>query len=194
MDVIESFPWSFGTKFIHRRIHRGGLLNAISESWHPASNHNYAIILEDDIEVSSQFYVWARSCLLKYRYDAASPNHEHLKFSDYEKNRRTRLFGISLYTPRLQEMTYPRKRFSTNALFHPPDWLPHTPFLYQLPCSWGALYFPEHWKEFQIYLIQRLQELEKSGENNSRAVFVPHARSNTWDRSWKRYGGGVYLF
>lgn len=129
LRIINSFAWPFGMKLVRRRLSEGGLMHAIVESWYPASRDDYTIILEDDIEVSPLYYIWAKLTLLRYRYTAGENE--------------PRLFGISLYTPRLQEMNYPRKKFFPDTLFTPV----YTPFLWQLPCSWGAIYFPESWQE-----------------------------------------------
>ncbi|OJA19923.1 hypothetical protein AZE42_03770 [Rhizopogon vesiculosus] len=51
-----------------------------------------------------------------------------------------------------------------------------TPYLSQIPCSWGAVYFPEHWREFHDHLFIRLFE-----------NVVPGVRSNMWVKSWKKY-------
>lgn len=59
---------------------------------------------------------------------------------------------------------------------------PQTPFLSQIPCSWGAVYFPEHWRAFHEYLAVRL-----SGALPLTAVVAPGVRSNRWTRSWKKY-------
>ena len=58
-----------------------------------------------------------------------------------------------------------------------------TPYLSQIPCSWGAVYFPEHWREFHSYLNVRLSEAVFGID----AVVVPDARSNRWSKSWKKY-------
>lgn len=62
---------------------------------------------------------------------------------------------------------------------------PNTPYLSQIPCSWGAVYFPEQWREFHDYLSTRL-----SGDLPNLAidaVVAPGVRSNKWTRSWKKY-------
>lgn len=46
--------WPYGRKLIHHRIQRGGLISAVTESFHPSTPHDYAIFLEDDIEVTLQ--------------------------------------------------------------------------------------------------------------------------------------------
>lgn len=60
---------------------------------------------------------------------------------------------------------------------------PSTPYLSPIPCSWGAIYFPEHWREFHAYLSVRLSEFSlKIGQ-----PVVPAVRSNRWTKSWKKY-------
>ena len=152
-------------------------MNAIVESFYPSSADDYAVFLEDDIELSPLFYLWTKWTLLHYRYGKAI-------------NRNPSMFGISLYTPRIQEMTFPRRPIDTEAMFEPRN----TPFLFQLPCSWGAVYFPEHWKEFYHYLSGRLRYMLDVAENRTffspearKNLIVPNSRSNVWQSSWKKY-------
>jgi len=95
------------------------------------------------------------------------------------------MFGISLYQPKVIETRQegraffnPRTIFAANGITEYT-----TPYLSQIPCSWGALYFPEHWREFHSYLNVRLSEALFGID----AVVVPGARSNRWSRSWKKY-------
>lgn len=95
------------------------------------------------------------------------------------------MFGISLYQPRNLELRIegrvpfdPRILFSENDI---PDL--RIPYLSQVPCSWGAVYFPEHFREFHDYLSLRLSETT----HNISEVIVPEIRSNRWTRSWKKY-------
>ena len=62
---------------------------------------------------------------------------------------------------------------------------PNTPFLSQIPCSWGAVYFPEHWREFHEYLAIRLSG--RLPELPTGQVIAPGLRSNRWTHSWKKY-------
>lgn len=77
-----------------------------------------------------------------------------------------------------------RKPFDARSLFDSYGY-PHrnTPYLSQIPCSWGAVYFPEHWREFHSFLILRFSEAWISLEEH----IVPHIRSNKWKKSWKKY-------
>ncbi len=97
------------------------------------------------------------------------------------------LFGISLYQQKNLELRpegrhrfNARKAFASAGFSHP-----NTPYLSQIPCSWGAVYFPEHWREFHEYLTIRL-----SGTHPMLPIdgtVAPGLRSNKWTRSWKKY-------
>lgn len=49
-----------------------------------------------------------------------------------------------------------------------------------MPCSWGAVYFPEQWREFHQFLDARLRGY---GPPN----IIADIPSNLWEMSWKRY-------
>ncbi|KAJ7043442.1 hypothetical protein C8F04DRAFT_718749 [Mycena alexandri] len=170
--VVDAYQWNHGSVFTHRRVVHGGLLTAVVESWYPHSNDSYGLILEDDIELSPLFYAWIKMGILRYRYGRA-------------RNETAQLFGISLYQQKNVELHLEgRKALNPRALFannHFP--YPSTPYLSQVPCSWGAVYFPEHWREFHAYLAERLSELTMELER----VVVPDVRSNHWTKSWKKY-------
>lgn len=98
------------------------------------------------------------------------------------------MYGISLYHQKSTELRPEGRRpFSASALFTSSHLPPHTPYLSQIPCSWGALYFPEHWREFHAYLPLRLSPHSPLAARGLPRDVVPHARSNRWTDSWKRY-------
>lgn len=170
--LVNDFGWSHGKKRLRHRIRKGGLMPAIVESWYPHSNHHYAVLLEDDVEVSPLFYVWAKYSILRYRYSGGN--------TELSKA----MYGISLYSPRNVEL-HPAGR----RPFHPDNVLlnlypPRMPYLSQIPCSWGAVYFPEHWREFHEYLTARLMDEQ---QNNLLNITVPNSRSVRWKKSWKKY-------
>lgn len=72
----------------------------------------------------------------------------------------------------------PRALFSALGVPHP-----FTPYLSAVPCSWGAIYFPEHWREFHDYLAVRLASTVLAIEDE----VVPAVRSNHWAKSWKKF-------
>ena len=182
--------------YLHHRVVHGGLLPAVVESWFPRDAlHDYGLLLEDDVEVSPLFYAWIKMCVLKYRYAFLPWLLIHLfSFCNYRygdpSNKSPHLFGISLYQQKHLELPIQgRKPFNPRSLFSLSsagklNLEPTTPYLSQIPCSWGALYFPEHWEEFHSFLAYRLSE--RSIIPLSTPI-VPSVRSNFWLSSWKRF-------
>ena len=167
LSLVRNFTWKNGAKFVRVRVKKGGLVETVAGSWFPTSNDQYSAILEDDIEVSPFWYIWTKYALLKYRYSrsGAPPS----------------LVGLSLYTPRLIEVTKPRRAWDSNVELE--GYPRNTPFLYQLPCSWGAVYFPEHWVAFREYFTHRLEE----DDGDRPQEVVPRSRSTYWKTSWKKF-------
>ncbi|KAA1468823.1 hypothetical protein DENSPDRAFT_815397 [Dentipellis sp. KUC8613] len=165
LELIGNLDWNHGTVFVHHRVIHGGLLPSVVESWYPLSNDSYGLLLEDDVEASPLFYAWVKLTILRYR----TPN----------------LYGISLYQQKNVELRPEgRKPFNARQMFIVEEDVPaNTPYLSQIPCSWGAVYFPEHWREFHTYLSIRLSEIAMSLKQD----IVPDVRSNRWMRSWKKY-------
>ncbi|KAL6911319.1 hypothetical protein ACP4OV_000124 [Aristida adscensionis] len=166
LRAVSAFEWPHGPKTLRRRIIQGGLIRAVSESWYPASDDDYGLLLEDDIEVSPFYYLWVKYALLAYRYDPGVSLPE--------------LSSISLYTPRLVEVVKERPKWNATAFFRKVH--PNTPYLHQLPCSWGAVFFPKHWREFYAYMAARFTEDAKSNP-----VQIPRSRTNGWQASWKKF-------
>lgn len=189
LQLTSEYEWEHGDIYLHHRVVHAGLMTAVIESWYPRDNDSYAIMLEDDVELSPLFYAWIKLSLLQYRSvsHVLCLNFELKICHRYGKaeNRFPNLFGISLYQqknlelhPDGRQMFDARRTFTAAGIPHP-----NTPYLSQIPCSWGALYFPEQWREFHSYLVERLAS---SAFPLSKHV-VPDVRSNRWTRSWKKY-------
>ena len=56
------------------RVAKGGLIAAVVESWVPSDAHSYGILLEDDIEVSPFFYLYAKHPLLSTAAHGTTPS------------------------------------------------------------------------------------------------------------------------
>jgi hypothetical protein len=187
LRIVHDFHWAHGDVFVHHRVVHGGLLPAVIESWYPHSNDSYSLLLEDDIELSPLFYAWAKMAILRYRYvpHKARPFPPFLlKSRRYGKdaNESAQLFGVSLYQQKHLELKPEGRRpFDARALFAAHGLGEGTPYLSAVPCSWGAVYFPEHWRAFHAYLPPRLSDAAGA------VVVAPDLRSNAWKRSWKRY-------
>lgn len=172
-QLLEGSQWPFGDIIMRHRVVMGGLMTSIVESWYPADNDTYGVLLEDDVEVSPLFYSWLKFTILYYRYG-----------SQAMRSKAQRLFGISLYQPKNIELRPEgRRKFDAHKLLDEVG-LPSTlPYLSQIPCSWGGAYSPEHWKEFHQFLAIRLSEATLDMSE----PIVPNIRSNRWPNSWKRY-------
>ncbi|KIK60310.1 hypothetical protein GYMLUDRAFT_225825 [Collybiopsis luxurians FD-317 M1] len=171
MNIVSDFHWNHGSIWVHHRVIHGGLLTAVAESWFPHSNDSFGVLLEDDVEVSPLFYAWIKMALLRYRYGS-------------NRGMSPQMFGISLYQPKNLELdVVGRRPFDVSPILHSIGAPASSPYLSQVPCSWGALYFPEHWKEFHDYLAMRFTE----SAFNLTQIVVPNVRSNQWTRSWKKY-------
>ncbi|XP_078427917.1 glycosyltransferase family protein 2 [Wolffia australiana] len=166
LSAVSSFNWTQGPKLIRRRVIQGGLIRAVTESWYPSSDDDFGLLLEDDIEVSPYYYMWIKYALLAYHYDPRVSVPE--------------LVSISLYTPRLVEVVKERPRWNPTEFFRGIH--PNTPYLHQLPCSWGAVFFPKHWREFYAYMGSRFTANAKENP-----VMIPRSRTNGWQASWKKF-------
>ncbi|OVA10119.1 hypothetical protein BVC80_1591g24 [Macleaya cordata] len=166
IKLVNSFDWPHGPKILRRRIIQGGLIRAVSESWYPSSDDDFGLLLEDDIEVSPYYYLWIKYALLAYHYDPQVSLPE--------------LSSISLYTPRLVEVVKERPKWNPTEYFK--NIHPNTPYLHQLPCSWGSVFFPKQWREFYVYMNMRFTEDAKQNP-----VQIPKSRTNGWQASWKKF-------
>ncbi|CAN0898871.1 hypothetical protein LINGRAHAP2_LOCUS19946 [Linum grandiflorum] len=166
IKLVSTFNWPHGPKTLRRRIIQGGLIRAVSESWYPSSDDDFGLLLEDDIEVSPYYYLWIKYALLTYHYDPQVSLPE--------------LSSISLYTPKIVEVVKERPKWNATEFFKRIH--PNTPYLHQLPCSWGAVFFPKQWREFYVYMNMRFTEDAKSNP-----VQIPKSRTNGWQASWKKF-------
>ncbi|CAG8696533.1 11056_t:CDS:1, partial [Dentiscutata heterogama] len=172
LKYTQDFEWRFGEKKVRHRLVQGGLVAAVVESFYPADNNDYGIILEDDIELSPLYYIWAKYNILKYRYGP-------------DRILSGRMFGVSLYNSKHVELTLPKqKKFNAALVLDPTKYDRRSPYLCQIPCSWGSVVFPEIWREFHHYITARLKD---ANGPNLQEIIVPDSRSNRWSNSWKRF-------
>ena len=184
-DRIRSFRWPHGPRMLHEYDRSQGIrglwINASSAS---IGDDEHIMPLEDDLELSPFFYWW----LLR-------ANRAYGSFDDGDLVQSRGIVGVSLYTPRLNEIQYPQVRWLPDRATNSPT------FLLQVPCSWGALFLGRIWRQFlQFYWMRTAppfyvfeQEKNQSGVGKTRqmlghpALRLPRARSNVWPRSWKKF-------
>lgn len=104
---------------------------------------------------------------------------------NYGKDINQNCAGISLNTPRYREIIRPLSKWvpndaiNTNGTFQKNQ---QQLFLFQLPASWGVVYFPYHWK-----ILRQYYEWRTRRENENLENVVPLSETNNWNRSWKKY-------
>jgi hypothetical protein len=72
LNFIDGFDWKFGNKVVHYRTDNVGLQAQWLEAWWPSSDHEFAFIVEDDLEVSPLFYKFVRGLIVNYYYNASN--------------------------------------------------------------------------------------------------------------------------
>jgi hypothetical protein len=167
------------------------------KAWKPKSAFEYGIFLEDDVEVSKYYFSWI---IFQFRQHLFDPymlknfeDEEDMEIFVEEKLMSkladpddSRWLGISLYAPKLNEIAYPAVFWNFTDIYAASEQktvesLTEIPsaFLMQLPCSWGALYFPWWWLLFLEYSSLRLTL-------QLHVADIPNSRSNRWANSWKK--------
>ncbi|GFZ17886.1 glycosyltransferase family protein 2 [Actinidia rufa] len=81
--------------------------------------------------------------------------------------------------PRLVEVVKENPKWNATEFFKQIH--PNTPYLHQLPCSWGAVFFPKQWREFYVYMNMRF-----TVNTTQNPVQVPKSRTNGWQASWEK--------
>ncbi|KAK6144109.1 hypothetical protein DH2020_020929 [Rehmannia glutinosa] len=128
VDSVDGFDWKFGEKLVHYRTSNAGLQAQWLEAWWPTSDHEFAFVVEDDLEVSPLYYRFLKAVILNYYYNASN-------FSPS-------IYGASLQRPRFVPGKHGNKMHLDGEA---------RIFLYQLVGTWGQLLFPRPWKEFRLW-------------------------------------------
>lgn len=118
--------WKHGASTVSSAPHHLGLRDMWLNAWHPTSADEHAIILEDDLELSRQWYLWLKPTLKSYQGQA------------------TNLAGVSL------------QRLAWAPSGKPLDRLPgHAPLLSPTVSTWAFAPDASHWQKFQRYMRER---------------------------------------
>jgi len=157
LQTVEDFHWEHGAKVVLARVQRGGVVAAILESWYPASDDDVAIILEDDLSVSPYLFEWV------YQFWPLCKQSQ-------------RCAGLGLHTPRIDELSSPKKKvlfghIAQSKVYGQP-----------IPCSWGAVWKPQFWRQLHMYAEARLDVAADR-------YFLPvnTGAAHGWKTSWKKY-------
>lgn len=132
VSMLETFEWEHGEKKIITRPERLGLRRHVISCGEQIGDHEFLIMLEDDIVVSESFYTYTRCAALKY-------------------DRYPEIGAISLYRHHL----YPQ-----NGRPFEPEYNGSDTFLMQVAQSWGQAWTKRMWGEFKAWYDAN-QEFEK---------------------------------
>lgn len=156
LDYVYNFVWIYGDKTTIKRIRKESSFLRLSEAWYPASDNEYGVLLEDDYDVSPYLITWVE-------YSITLVFH---KMNDMNNNVH-RIIGASLYSP-VESINFDNATYEKNS-----------PFFYQSPCSYGAVYFPRAWRNFVAYMQHRLFV--------KNSVVLPGSNVHTLKSTWTKY-------
>ena len=74
LDLVDSLSWSHGPKHVHYRSRNGGIQPQWLESWWPESLNDFALVVEDDMQLSPLFYRYLKLAVTQYYYNATNYN------------------------------------------------------------------------------------------------------------------------
>ncbi|KAG6553470.1 hypothetical protein Mapa_004382 [Marchantia paleacea] len=128
LGLADRWEWKYGRKVVHYRSQAAGYQEQWIDSWWPSSDDEFALVVEDDMELSPLFYRYVRSIIATYYYQPA--HHD------------PSLYGISLQRPSLVpgKNGQPIKVDVRTRLF-----------MYEMVGIWGQVFFPKPWKEFRTW-------------------------------------------
>lgn len=129
-DLADGFVWEHGPKRVIRHPRNLGLRRHILGCGELLDEFDALIVLEDDLVVAPDFYLFARECVGRY--------------ADSDE-----VAGISLYSF--------SRNYLDNMPFEPLD-TGSDIYLMQCAMSWGQVWMRRQWREFVEWYTPRAQE------------------------------------
>jgi hypothetical protein len=196
-QFVSNFEWTHGPKILDFKDANRGLKESWLKAWVDPKPNDIMLAFEDDVLPSRMYFQWLLKMLTE------------LKLLRGDVVRDPNLLGVSLSPMRVDEITYPFRRWMTHENI--PSKYPI--FLHGTPSSWGVAYFGRPWREFldfvkvrdspQFYDVDEASlNLTGYGWHTKRGdpnLWLPDSRTNNWVKSWKRYmvefayGRGAYM-
>ena len=141
-EVANKFNWKYGTKTIIRFDQRQGLKNHIIKCGDLTKRYESIILLEDDLVVSRDFYLYTR------------------KAHDYY-NRYDEICGVALYS-------YSYNVFNHYNFI--PEKNQFDVYLGQMVCTWGQSWTYKQWNSFKNWYIENEDKLPEVNNNLPKIV------------------------
>lgn len=152
LQVCSEYKWKHGNKIIRTFPERLGLKNHVISCGNLTQEYDGIIMFEDDIVPSPEFYTFSKQMLSNYH------NNEHIG-------------GISLYSPRVNEMT---------GTSFTPLHSKNNIYLMKSAQSWGQCWSKEMWSSFIEWYENNSDKLIDMGD-------MPNSIYDWSEKSWKKY-------
>ena len=168
IDTAKAFVWQHGAgSVIHQESHKG-LVGQWTTGWHPESNTEILLVLEDDTAVSPHYYTWLKKMVQTYYLDPAQ----------YDP----RMYGFALQLQHTILGETLKERYGSRRVG---DLVGNDTalFRYQLVGTWGGVFFPQHWREFVTWLREKQFQPATGTSNLLPPPFnpwVPSVPGNDW--------------
>lgn len=180
--VAEAFAWRRGPKIVDAKTKKSGLRESWLLAWRNPAPDDIMIALEDDVVISPHYFRWLLKVLREFDLLSATRRPSYLS-------------GISLSPLRLDEISYPPRKWLSHEHLQPHAF---PAYLHAVPSSWGAVYFGNVWLQFLEFVALRgaAPFYDEPGEGQpwvpgtklgDANLWLPDSRSNAWPRSWKRF-------
>lgn len=138
LSICRNVTWKHGTKTIHKRTVNAGLYKQWIYTWNITSETTeFAVILEDDLELSPAFYQWLRVARAAYSEDSDVAAFT-LQRSTLRPRQRKGIAWGNLKIPSEQQV-----------------------FKYRLLGTWGFAPQRDHWIEFRKWFEEKKGRNEK---------------------------------
>lgn len=139
VSIAKKFIWKFGDKIVDYKTENLGLRKHILSCGNLTNKFDNIIMLEDDILVSQNFYIYAKNVLEHYKND-------------------TNIAGFGLYSF--------QKCPQNNLPFYPLQ-TEYDVFFMQYACSWGQMWTKKQWNDFyNWYEINKDKDLHSDNFPN----------------------------
>ena len=141
ISIAKNFEWKFGVYEIFVQPSPQGLLAQWTGSWTPSDDQEILLVLEDDTEVSPLYFQLLTRMIEKYYFN---PLHFDPRMYGFGLQRQNTIIGRKQVDEPAKDIT---KELGGEVFYK-----------YQLVCTWGAVFFPQHWKEFIKWFVEHRKE------------------------------------
>lgn len=166
IEEIGSLEWPYGQSRVSRMPENYGLRRHILNCCQTVEDYDAIILLEDDIVVSKQFYIFARWAIVRYQGNE-------------------RVAGISLYAPAHNEMA---------DLPFMPESSGSDVYTLQSAQSWGQCWTRSMWAEFATWYSKRGNTLTRAPDMPDRIYSWPESSWKKFAMKYLAESGKTWIY